>query len=468
MNIGFVGANVVLNDGKASNTLNLRVANISRSGQTLDTADNAKLILVLQGGPVAQEWTLATDTQLSKIKVLVTYPGQAAIEVVKATDANEWIMSFASLQPGQAIDIEINTLVTNHKTGHATLYMHFENIPGYWDGQLDATIEKAPLVYSNKNVGIGTNTPGAKLTVIPDADGRGVEVLSPSSGNTHFPWTNNWNYISGKGVIYRDASHNEKIRMNADTGNMGIGEDNPGARLSVKPVANGRGVEILSPSAGNTHFPWTNNWNYISGKGVIYRDASHNEKMRMNTDTGNMGIGVDNPEARLAVKPVANGRGVEILSSSAGNSHFPWTDNWNYISGNGVIFRNPQNQEKMRFDAASGNLNVQGMLLTGALRVNTGTQFNQIQAGHMMCGSHGGGVKEVEIKFPQGFQIKPLVVCTVRGEGYYSDTFAVTVKYIDNNTFKVNLLRVDSIKAGWGQNVRLDWVAFTVNGLTGV
>jgi hypothetical protein len=133
----------------------------------------------------------------------------------------------------------------------------------------------------------------------------------------------------------------------------------------------------------------------------------------------------------------------------------------------------------MRFDAntvrlgigtssPATTLDVNGVLLTRALKVNTGTQFNQIQAGHQFCGSHGGGVKEVLIRFPQGFAQKPLVICTARGEGYYNDTFGITVKYLDNNTFKVNIIRLDAHNAGWGQNLRLDWVAFTVDGLTGI
>jgi hypothetical protein len=202
------------------------------------------------------------------------------------------------------------------------------------------------------------------------------------------------------------------------------------------------------------------------------------ETMRFDANRGNLGIGIDNPEARVAVRPPDNGRGLEVLSNTAGNSHFPWTNNWNYISGNGVIFRNPQNGETMRFDANSGSLgigtvpgaklDVNGNLLTRALRVNSGTQFNHMQAGHQFCGSHGGGVKEVLITFPEAFGQKPHVICTVRGEGYYNDTFAVTVKYIDNRTFKVNLLRLDALAKGWGQNVRLDWIAYTINGLTGV
>ena len=93
------------------------------------------------------------------------------------------------------------------------------------------------------------------------------------------------------------------MRINATSGKVGIGTTQPGGKLTVVPDANGKGVEVLSPSAGNTHFPGTNNWNYISGDGVIFRDSSNAEKMRIDTTSGNVGIGTVNPtEAKLVVR----------------------------------------------------------------------------------------------------------------------------------------------------------------------
>lgn len=156
------------------------------------------------------------------------------------------------------------------------------------------------------------------LTVVPAENGHGFEVLSPSAGNTHFPWTDNWNYISGHGVIFRDSKHVEKVRVRNDSGNVGIGTGNPGAKLTAVPDKNGCGVEVLSPTAGNTHFPWIENWNYISGKGIVFRSATMKEKMRMDLSTGNLGIGTTSPTAKLDVNGAMKCKSIQIGNTVIG------------------------------------------------------------------------------------------------------------------------------------------------------
>jgi len=110
--------------------------------------------------------------------------------------------------------------------------------------------------------------------------------------------------------------------------------------------------------------------------------------------------------------------------------------------------------------SAPQRLTVNGTVKSTGLSVNSNYQFKKLLAGHFLCGSHTGGVKEARIDFPEHFAATPQAVVTARSEGYYEDTFAVTVKYIDATHFKVNILRLDDFKKGWGQNLRLDWIAW--------
>jgi microcystin-dependent protein len=248
LHVGFVGANTVLNDGEHSNTLRLRITNSSRKNETLAAAADSKFVLVAEGGPQSEEWALATDGQLNGIELWVTYPGQTRIEVKRKTSINEWEMPFKPLKDNEFIDVLITKLITKHPMGHANLYLHHENIPSYWDGQFVLVVEKSPLVFDKENVGIGTSSPEAKLhvdgnfkadgelTLRPDSNKRGIEVLSPSAGNTHIPYVNNWNYISGAGVIFRrflDGAYTERMRIDYSTGNVGIGTNNPSETLEV-------------------------------------------------------------------------------------------------------------------------------------------------------------------------------------------------------------------------------------------
>ena len=188
LHVGFIGSNTVLNDGDHPNTLRLRITNCSHKGQTLEAAANSKLVLVAEGGPTSHEWTLATNNQLKGARVEVKYPGeQQAKEEHKFTGATVWEMPFKQLRKNQFIDVLIDDLKTNHPTGHANLYLHYENIPGFWDGQFVAVVEKQPLVFDDqKNVGIGTAEPNAKLEVkgntkLEDVRINGNILLEPDS-----------------------------------------------------------------------------------------------------------------------------------------------------------------------------------------------------------------------------------------------------------------------------------------------
>ncbi|EKU96511.1 hypothetical protein Lepto7375DRAFT_0516 [Leptolyngbya sp. PCC 7375] len=82
----------------------------------------------------------------------------------------------------ELLRLKITNLKTLLKAGYANLYVHFENIPGYWDGHITVPIHKGPLVYREDPsgmvgcVGIGTDEPQAKLHVKPPSGVNGLKV----------------------------------------------------------------------------------------------------------------------------------------------------------------------------------------------------------------------------------------------------------------------------------------------------
>ena len=58
--------------------------------------------------------------------------------------------------------------------------------------------------------------------------------------------------------------------------------------LQINTVNDGQGMLVISPTAGDTHLPYTDNWNYLSGKGVKFRNTGNNVKVEIDT-TGTEG-----------------------------------------------------------------------------------------------------------------------------------------------------------------------------------
>ncbi len=76
--------------------------------------------------------------------------------------------------------------------GKTNVYIHYQNIPGYQDGDFVSVIEKSAVVYKEQNVGVGASNPDKRLhlkgagdqeIMIESADPNGVKwSLQSSSG----------------------------------------------------------------------------------------------------------------------------------------------------------------------------------------------------------------------------------------------------------------------------------------------
>jgi hypothetical protein len=184
LHIGFVGGNTVLNNGdwNSPNTLRLRITNVLREGDIVfkskTDSQPTKLVISLDAQevemkdgkitPVAplKDWALVT-TGVANYRVGVKIDGIDSHQDTYG-EAPEWVTAFEverRLGPGAHLEIEISGIVTSLPTGHANLYVRYENIPGYWDGQFVCAVEKGPLVTVGNNVGIGTAKPGYQLDV---------------------------------------------------------------------------------------------------------------------------------------------------------------------------------------------------------------------------------------------------------------------------------------------------------------
>ena len=178
----------------------------------------------------------------------------------------------------EILRIKISNLKTELLSGYANLYVHFENIPGYWDGYITVPIHKSPLVYREKNqvgcVGIGTDKPQAKLHIKPLSNVDGLKV----EGNTA---------IAGN--------------LSVTNGKLGIGSSN----LSKEPLvirAQGKQEGLIAFEDPNGNKKWHIEQNYGGNTpGLNFVETGVKDFRLFIKKGGNVGIGTSNPQAKLDV-----------------------------------------------------------------------------------------------------------------------------------------------------------------------
>jgi microcystin-dependent protein len=234
--MGFVGSNTILNDGSSPSELTLRITNTLKRNPSnpassnimfsKDTSAPSKFIISFDSGDENKEWALGTNSQVNNIKVKVNFPQDSQwIEINNSNvgSSAEWTInipeSLPQLDASQFIQIKLSEIITGHSSGHTNVYVHYENISGYWDGQFVCTIEKCPLLYRGGNVGIGiANQLNAKLD---------IRVKQDDSTNALRVGKENSDYLT----VLND-------------GNVGIGTTNPSEKLEVAGNIKSSGLSV--------------------------------------------------------------------------------------------------------------------------------------------------------------------------------------------------------------------------------
>lgn len=107
-------------------------------------------------------------------------------------------------------------------------------------------------------------------------------------------------------------------------GKVGVGTSRPSGKLTVHSAATESGIESVNPN-GNSHFPYSNGYSYLSGKGIVFRSNGNIERMRIETD-GSVVIGnvaTPNTDYKLFVEKGILAEKVRVAVKSASD----WADN---------------------------------------------------------------------------------------------------------------------------------------------
>ncbi len=311
--VGFVGSNKVLNTNDKVSSLQLRVTNTNfvaedSSNVTFhydsNTSDCSRLVVTLEVGNTTDvPWALGTQQQVKEIGISIPTDGwnqNGTVEEITVggmVKALRWTFTPQStdvvLHAQETLLIDLESIVTAHPTGEANLYLRYEKVPDYQDGQFICQIEKAPLVFDHK-VRVGTTRELEGLLTVKD----GISLDEPGEIQHTGP------------LIFRSDVDNS----NEESSVKFLKQNEPIPLMELKSDRGTNQLYMESDYNVNLELHRNNESNFLKLKAQdshsritfakkLYFDQGDdgNTKLTINGDNGNVGIGTNSPSAKLEV-----------------------------------------------------------------------------------------------------------------------------------------------------------------------
>jgi hypothetical protein len=328
LHVGFVGSHTVLNDGWTPNTLDVRITNASPSDLRLggqDSARPSRFVLSFDVSTAAAGGDLglgspsqlaamtleAIDGHMLNVSDWVVEPGRQLGEGLA------WTLTHKGTDPvldaGQVVQVRIGNIRTDAASGDTNLYLRYEDIPGYWDGQFVCTLEKGPILFdAHGNVGIETAAPRYRLQVGEGPGALGIDPEGSPVDTTYLRFGDN----SGRALRVARAQESPggpvgtgpagTLMTVLDDGRVGIGPDAPTAPLTVQADSastdEGRQIVVRGRTDGRNELAL----GYHTGRGYgSIQAVTQGQRVRsllLNPGGGSVGIGLNRePGAALEV-----------------------------------------------------------------------------------------------------------------------------------------------------------------------
>ncbi len=329
------GSATLLNDGQTSNELTIEIV----------PTQPGKSVLLSSDAIAPTKFELLIDAALYMGSIQVTSNDIHHEKDDKGNELTEPIFNAGGLaRIENKISLKISNWITKAENGIHNLLLRYENIPGYWDGAWVLPVEFGPIVVRGNNMGIGTDDPKEKLHIqgnmlmsgqlligapdkvesaksvftneYPENKNEPGIIFAPDHGDNDSAWIRFHSRSGGAHnlEIQVNQAGNDYLALNPKGGNVGIGTDSPEAKLHVFDNQSGERLSVASfgGNANRTEIVIyqkdgeSKNVGIQNGDGKMHFWTStpdgNNDYWRMTIQqNGNVGIGTDNPTAKLHV-----------------------------------------------------------------------------------------------------------------------------------------------------------------------
>jgi hypothetical protein len=288
-------------------------------------------------------------------------------------------------------------------------------------------------ITSTGNVGIGTTTPDALLSVNGVASFGDGTALLPSIAN--FGDLNTGMWFPAADTIAFSEGGVEAMRIDS-SGNVGIGTTSPGTDFGKVLHISGASAATATTGGSRLFYTGTNasgNWSVYDGTAAAYRAVIDS--------SGNVGIGTSSPSSQsgdantLVVGSGSGNKGLTIYSGTTSNGAIRFSDGTSgadtyrgqidYDHNDNSLKFVTDTSERMRIDS-SGNVGI-------------GTTSPNSYAGQTALTINSSGVARVDL------DVSDTIVGTLTGEstyvGLFSQGASTTLRLGTNNTER---MRIDS------------------------
>ncbi|WP_020536761.1 hypothetical protein [Lewinella cohaerens] len=311
------------------------------------------------------------------------------------------------INPGDSLPITIANLKTNLPAGTAKIYIRYYDVPEYWDGVLEAPLLRTSVFQADQeHIGIGTNNPktklhiadgdllvggapnrleGIRLTSLKEREQGGGRIFFQENANGLDGFSLGYNGVNTDGDIlnwpaksFNISNHHESenggicLNIDRDTGNVGIGIVSGDNKLTVAgSVSIGRHDE---PTAVPENSLWVE---------------------------GQVGIGIIRTKVKLAIGVPEENTGLYIERGDY-ETHLPYVNGWNYISGKGLVVRGEGGLHNIEVDGSTGNVGIENDLsVNGSINIGVGTSDPQIKLhvaeGDLLVGGAPGKLEGIRL-----------------------------------------------------------------------